>query len=91
MRKSTTMSSLFSGLSSNNDAAVSSSLLNSTKYVDLLLAARRSDSDTATTRTVYRRVLYSYYQQLSRYKFALSPSSPQQLTHCEWEALAAGT
>jgi hypothetical protein len=40
--------------------------------------------------TSYEKELLDYYVELHRHKFALSPSEPGMLTHCEWEALAAG-
>ena len=40
--------------------------------------------------TLYEKELLDYYVGLHRHKVALSPSEPGMLTHCEWEALAAG-
>lgn len=34
--------------------------------------------------------LAQYYRQLQSIKFILSPSQPYALSHCEWEAMAAG-
>jgi len=34
--------------------------------------------------------LSEYYQRLHRYKFILSPSDLNMLSHCEWEAMAFG-
>lgn len=50
----------------------------------------RSSSSSNKSHSDINKSLSEYYQNLLLIKFVLSPSLPTSLSHCEWEALAAG-
>lgn len=50
----------------------------------------RSSSSSSKSHSDINKSLSEYYQNLLLIKFVLSPSLPTSLSHCEWEALAAG-